>query len=321
MVDTAGLQNLNRHDKIVNEDGTPTEFFMRILQGKTTNDVSTADQLAAITAELNAIYGAQINTTAPIHGGDLIRNNPTISHDNSAVVPNTYGDATNVPQFTVDQKGHITGVTLVPISGGGGGGMSPFYNSPADLTKPVAANLTLTNGAGLSATLNDLATRGVVQKATASSGLLLSTAMITAYTPPAAGTDFTVTAFLNRPPGDNFGIGICIKDNTGKVAQFGTRNGDAGGSYWNSETSVSSGFSWYSSGGLGFFQIPMWIRVQRIGTNFVTSYSMDGEIWAIQNTVSATAFLGSSLSKVGFGMWLNGFREQKALSCFSLSAA
>jgi hypothetical protein len=36
----------------------------------------------------------------------------------TGVVPNTYGNATNVPQFTVDIWGRITGVTLVPITGG-----------------------------------------------------------------------------------------------------------------------------------------------------------------------------------------------------------
>lgn len=203
--------------------------------------------------------------------------------------------------------------------GGSGSSFSPFFNSASDLIKPVAADFTLTNGAGLTATLTNLASRGVCIKATASSGLLLSKAMLNAYTPPAAGTDFSVTAFMNRPPSDNFGVGICVEDNTGKIAQFGTRNGDAGGTYWNNAGSVSSGFSWYSSGGLGFFQIPWWIKVERIGANFVVSYSMDGEIWAIQQTISATAFLGSTLSKIGFGMWLNGFREQKALSCFSFS--
>jgi len=37
----------------------------------------------------------------------------------TGVTASTYGDATNVPQFTVDIWGRITGVTLVPITGGG----------------------------------------------------------------------------------------------------------------------------------------------------------------------------------------------------------
>ena len=56
----------------------------------------------------------------------------------TGVVPNTYGDATNVPQFTVDIWGRITGVTLVPITGGGGVGTV----TSVDLTMPVAFTVT-----------------------------------------------------------------------------------------------------------------------------------------------------------------------------------
>lgn len=38
---------------------------------------------------------------------------------NTAVTPGTYGDATNVPQITVDAKGRVTAAVDVPISGGG----------------------------------------------------------------------------------------------------------------------------------------------------------------------------------------------------------
>ena len=44
----------------------------------------------------------------------------TLSLSDSGVSANTYGDASNVPQITVDAKGRITGVTNVSISGGGG---------------------------------------------------------------------------------------------------------------------------------------------------------------------------------------------------------
>lgn len=43
---------------------------------------------------------------------------------NTAVTPGTYGDATNVAQFTVDADGRLTAATNVAISGGGGGGGS-----------------------------------------------------------------------------------------------------------------------------------------------------------------------------------------------------
>ena len=48
----------------------------------------------------------------------LTPNNLTADLTLTGVIAGTYGDATNVPQFTVDAYGRITGVTLVPISGG-----------------------------------------------------------------------------------------------------------------------------------------------------------------------------------------------------------
>ena len=41
-------------------------------------------------------------------------------HATSGVSAGTYGDATHVPQITVDSRGHATAISLVAISGGGG---------------------------------------------------------------------------------------------------------------------------------------------------------------------------------------------------------
>lgn len=49
---------------------------------------------------------------------DYDDNTPEIDLSDTGVTANTYGDATNVPQFTVDAKGRITGVTNVTISAG-----------------------------------------------------------------------------------------------------------------------------------------------------------------------------------------------------------
>lgn len=53
-------------------------------------------------------------------GGDLAGTypNPTLA---AAGTAGTYGDATHVPQITTDSKGRVTGVSLIVISGGGGG--------------------------------------------------------------------------------------------------------------------------------------------------------------------------------------------------------
>lgn len=120
------IQPLNDRMPLVNPDGTPTQFFLRQLQdrGITIDGKITAEQAAEIAQGLIDDWAAarDINTTAPILGGGNLSTDLTISHDVSGVTPGTYGDATNSPQITVDDEGHVTNVTNVPISGGGGGG-------------------------------------------------------------------------------------------------------------------------------------------------------------------------------------------------------
>lgn len=89
----------------------------------------TAAANAAINIAVANVSGAVSNTTTitagtGLTGGGNLASNVTVALANTAVTPNTYGDSTHVPQFTVDQQGRITGVTNVTISGGGGGNVS-----------------------------------------------------------------------------------------------------------------------------------------------------------------------------------------------------
>lgn len=54
-------------------------------------------------------------------GGDLQGTYPNPELILIGVTPGTYGDATHVPQVTIDAKGRVTNVVNVAISGGGGG--------------------------------------------------------------------------------------------------------------------------------------------------------------------------------------------------------
>lgn len=102
------MQNLDRNVKIVNEDGTPTEFFMRILQERGIGqDANTTD--------IQMLEQRRINTSAPLAGGGDLTADRTLSMQESGVTPNSYGDATHVPQFTVDSFGRITLAADVPI--------------------------------------------------------------------------------------------------------------------------------------------------------------------------------------------------------------
>ncbi len=66
-------------------------------------------------------------------GGDLTDSYPNPHLIPSGVTAGLYGDSANIPRLTVDTKGRITNVTLVPFTGGGGGG-TPLGPASGDLT-------------------------------------------------------------------------------------------------------------------------------------------------------------------------------------------
>lgn len=118
------IQPLDNKFQIVDAQGRPTEYFTRWAQQKQI-DIGNGITLAQAQALVDAFAaGRQIIAGRALDGGGFLSADVTIDHAESLVVPGTYGDATHVPQFVVDQEGHIQGVVLVAISGGGGGGLT-----------------------------------------------------------------------------------------------------------------------------------------------------------------------------------------------------
>lgn len=132
------LQNLDRLQKIVDDKGIPTQFFIRWLQnrGGALTDLdavitllqqditSLEDELVIIQSDITDLEDIELVAGDYLVGGGFLGSGGpiTFDHDTSGASPGTYGSATNSAQITVDEFGHITGVTDVPISGGGGGG-------------------------------------------------------------------------------------------------------------------------------------------------------------------------------------------------------
>jgi hypothetical protein len=60
-----------------------------------------------------------------ITDGDGQAGNPTLGLPDTGVAAGTYGDASNIPQITVDAKGRITEIVDISVVTGGGGGILP----------------------------------------------------------------------------------------------------------------------------------------------------------------------------------------------------
>jgi hypothetical protein len=83
-------------------------------------------QSAAWVSWLPAAGGGGGGTVTSVATGTGLSGGPitttgTIAMANTAVTPGSYGDASNVGQFTVDAQGRITAAANVAISGAGGG--------------------------------------------------------------------------------------------------------------------------------------------------------------------------------------------------------
>lgn len=125
---TPPTQNLTNRVPIVDKDGKPTQYFVRLLQerGFSLDDKITASQATEIATEVTdeALTDHFVTAGVALGGGGTLISNPTIDLEDTAVTPGTYGDATNVAQITVDQQGRLTAVSDVAISGGGGGALT-----------------------------------------------------------------------------------------------------------------------------------------------------------------------------------------------------
>jgi hypothetical protein len=100
---------------------------LAVFNGSVWQKIDNTDQVVSVNGQIGAVVltaanvGAAANTVEIIagiglDGGGNLAANVTIDLANTAVTPDTYGDATNVAQFTVDAQGRLTAAANVAIS-------------------------------------------------------------------------------------------------------------------------------------------------------------------------------------------------------------
>lgn len=115
------LQNLDRLQKIVSPEGTPTQFFIRFIQDRGGNVTDLQAIIDILEEIVNSFKDNEIIAGEALEGGGkLADGDVTIDHEESPVTPGVYGDGSNIPQIVIDEFGHVTGAMEVPVAVVGG---------------------------------------------------------------------------------------------------------------------------------------------------------------------------------------------------------
>jgi hypothetical protein len=103
---------LSTHAPLIRKDGRPSELFERQWQ----NLIALVQSVASTVSSIAMLNARNINTTAPLAGGGNLSADRTLSLNDTAVTTGSYGSATQVGTFTVDQKGRLTAASNVTIT-------------------------------------------------------------------------------------------------------------------------------------------------------------------------------------------------------------
>lgn len=284
-------------------DATHIPNFTVDAQGRLTAAGSTL--VTFVSASRQVIAG-----TGLTGGGDLSADR-TFDLANTAVVAGTYGDATHVPQFTVDAQGRITGVSNVLISGGGGG-THPWYWNP-----PLAASMTAISGDGTLVTMTDSSNVGLRLACGTTAGSNVIRGVFQALA--SSGS----TAFSRKvriePAGSGIngqnGFGLILRESaTGKIANVGPIFGNRFDGYYGTMTTYSAQIG--SPSNYGATPPYTFLRADFDGANTYSFYeSADGEEWALMGTIARATAFTTRADQVGIGFVMTNAGRKLVMAC------